>query len=97
MVNIFLFGYGMECERTIDFTSLPLVPWIAPYVHVNNSAIVADLAIGVQNGFISRKAASKKVSSFYTDTGDWDQIIKERKQQQEADLLYQMEMNNTNQ
>jgi len=97
MVNIFLFGYGMECERTIDFTSLPLVPWIDPYVHVNNSAIVADLAIGVQNGFISRKAASKKVSSFYTDTGDWDQIIKERKQQQEADLLYQMEMNNTNQ
>ena len=95
MVNIFLFGYGMECERTIDFTTLPLVPWIDPYVHVNNSAVIADLATGVQNGFISQQTASKK-ASFYTDTDEWDKIIKEKKQQQEADLLYQLEMNETN-
>lgn len=90
MVSIFLYGYGMEQEKSIDFTSLPMVAWIDPYVHVNNSSVVADLATGVQNGFISKQTASKK-ASFYTDTGEWDKIMKEAKEQQQADLLYQLE------
>lgn len=92
IVDIFLYGYGMECGQTIDFQSLPMVAWIDPYVHVNNSAVIADLASGVQNGFISRQTASKK-ASFYTDMGEWDKILKEAKQQQASDLLYQMELN----
>lgn len=92
MVQIFLYGYGIENESTVDFANLPMVAWIDPYVHVNNSAVMADLAVGVQNGFVSRQTASKK-ASFYTDMGEWDKIIREAKQQQEADLLYQMEMN----
>ena len=91
MVEIFLYGYGMEMESSVDYTALPMVSWIDPYVHVNNSAVMADLAIGVQNGFVSKQTASKK-ASFYTDTGEWDKIIKEAKEQQEADLLYQIEM-----
>lgn len=95
MADIFLWGYGVECEKTVDFTNLPLVAWIDPYVHVNNSAVIADLASGVQNGFISKQTASKK-ASFYTDTDEWDKIIKEQKEQQEADLLYQMELKSGN-
>lgn len=90
MFGIFLHGYGVESQRTIDFASLPVKVWIEPYVHVNNSAVMADLATGIQNGFVSRQTASKK-ASFYTDADEWDRIIKETKQQQEADLLYQME------
>ena len=41
------------------------------------------------------ETASKK-ASFYTDTGEWDKILKEEKRQQEADLLYQMENNSRN-
>ena len=92
MVEVFLYGYGVEKESTIDFQSLPMVAWIDPYVHVNNSAVIADLATGVQNGFISRQTASKK-ASFYTDMGEWDKIMREMKQQQQADLLYRMEQN----
>lgn len=95
IVNIFLYGYGMEMENTIDFMNLPIVPWIDPYVHVNNSSVIADLATGVQNGFISMQTAAKK-ASFYTDADEWDKIMKEHKQQQEADLLYQMENNVNN-
>ena len=91
MVDIFLYGYGVEKGSTIDFQNLPMVSWIDPYVHVNNSAVMADLALGVQNGFVSKQTASKK-ASFYTDMGEWDKIIKEAKQQQEADLLYQLEV-----
>lgn len=90
MMTIFLYGYGLEKENSIGFTNLPLSAWIEPYVHVNNSAVIADLATGVQNGFISKQTASKK-ASFYTDTGEWDKIMKEYKQQQQADLLYQIE------
>ena len=92
MVKIFLYGYGVEQESTIDFLNLPMVAWIDPYVHVNNSSVISDLATGVQNGFISKQTASKK-ASFYTDTGEWDKIIREAKQQQEADLLYQISQN----
>lgn len=92
MVEVFLYGYGVEKESTIDFQSLPMVAWIDPYVHVNNSAVIADLATGVQNGFISRQTASKK-ASFYTDMGEWDKIMREMKLQQQADLLYRMEQN----
>ena len=90
MVDIFRYGYGVEQKSSIDFTNLPMSAWIDPYVHVNNSAVITDLATGVQNGFISKQTASKK-ASFYTDTGEWDKIMREAKQQQEADLLYQLE------
>ena len=95
MVEIFLYGYGMEMENSINFMSLPVKAWIEPYVHVNNSSVMTDLAIGIQNGFVSKETASKK-ASFYTDTGEWDKILKEEKRQQEADLLYQMENNSRN-
>lgn len=88
--NLFCYGYGIECQKTIDFTSLPVHAWIEPYVHINNSSVVADLATAVQNGFMSKQTASKKIS-FYTDTGEWDKILRESKAEQQADLLYQLQ------
>lgn len=89
MVKIFAYGYGLEMENTLDFTSLPLRFWIKPYVHVNESAIMNDLAMGVNSGFVSKQTASERAPE-YTSVGEWERILQEQKEQQSADLLYSL-------
>lgn len=88
LVRIFMFGYGVEKEKSIDFANLPIKWWIKPYVHVNTSALVTDLATAVQNGFISKETASERISEYAT-VGEWDRVMKEFKQMQSADLIYE--------
>lgn len=89
LVRLFSYGYGVEVGKSIDFSNLPMKWWIKPYVHINESSMVADLATAVQNGFCSCQTASEKVS-MYTTQSEWDRIIREEKKKQEADLLYQL-------
>lgn len=94
MVKIFSFGYGVEKEKTLDFGNLPLKYWIKPYVHVNESAVINDLATGVNAGFISKQTASERAPE-YTSVGEWERILKEQKEQQQADLLYSIKTQQT--
>lgn len=87
MVRIFSFGYGLETRSTLDFDSLPLRYWIKPYVHVNESAVMNDLAVGVNAGFLSKRTASERTPE-YSSVGEWERIMREQKEQQSADLLY---------
>ena len=87
MVRIFSFGYGIEREKTIVFSTLPIKYWIKPYVHINESAVMADLALGVNAGFISKQTASERAPE-YPSVGEWERILKEQKEEQQADLLY---------
>lgn len=91
MVRIFSYGYGIEKEKTIDFSNLPLKYWIKPYVHINESAVMNDLAVGVNAGFISKQTASERAPE-YTSVGEWERIIREQKEQQQADMLYQIKV-----
>lgn len=77
---IFAYGYGVELEKSLDFVNLPIVPWIEPYVHQNYTAIVSDLAIGVQNKFISRQTASEVVS-FYATANESERLKQEEEQE----------------
>ena len=95
MVKIFSFGYGLETGKTLDFAALPLKYWIKPYIHINESAIMQDLAIGVQNGFVSKQTASERAPE-YTSVGEWERLVKEQKEQQQADLLYSLKTKQTN-
>lgn len=96
LVRIFLYGYGLEKEKTIDYMNLPLKWWIKPYIHINESAIVSDLATAVQNGFLSRQTASER-NSTYSIVDEWDRITSEQKEQEKADLLYQIKTRQVNQ
>lgn len=91
LVEMFIYGYGVETKKSIDFKNLPIKWWIKPYVHVNTTALVTDLATCVQNGFISKETASERISEYAT-VGEWDRVMKEYKQQQEADLLYEEDL-----
>lgn len=91
LVQMFMFGYGVEVGKTIDFANLPIKWWIKAYIHLNESAIVTDLATAVQNGFISKETASER-ASFYSTVGEWDRVMKEYKEQQEQDILAEVKL-----
>lgn len=90
MVSLFAYGFGVEMEKSIDFMNLPLRPWIKPYVHISESAIMTDLATGVQNGFISKRTASER-ASFYSVSTEWQRLQEEAKEAEQADLLAEFE------
>lgn len=93
MVSIFAYGDGIERESTTTFASLPMVAWIRPYAHLSESAIMADLAIGVQNGFVSRKTASER-AWFYTTDNEQQRLAEQAKEEEKMDLLAQYEKDN---
>ena len=95
LVKIFMFGFGVEMKKTIDFMNLPIKWWIKPYIHINESAMVADLASAVQNGFISKQTASERIP-MYSTAGEWERIIREAKEEQQNDLLSQIKLANAN-
>lgn len=86
LVEIAKWGIGIEQGDTIGLRNLPIKAWIKPYVHLNESSIVSDLATAVQNQFLSRRTASE-VISFYAVSDEWERVMTEKKKEQESDLL----------
>lgn len=89
MVKIFTYGYGVETENLIDLQNLNVYAWIKPYIHLNESELVQNLAVAVQNGFLSRQTANEQIQ-MYSNPRDWDRIMKEKKEEQQADILYEL-------
>lgn len=98
IVYLFSFGYGVEVKKSLDFVNLPLRPWIKVYIHTNESAVMADLAIGVQNGFISKRTASER-AWFYAVATEKERLAEEAKLAEQADILaaYEKQRFNTQQ
>lgn len=90
MVEIFKHGYGVEIVETSKFNLLSIYAWIKPYIHQNMTELVTNLATSVQNGFLSRQTASERISE-YAVAQEWDRILKEEKEKQQADILYELE------
>lgn len=90
MVYLYSYGYGVEMRKSLTFASLPLRPWIKVYIHVSESTIMADLAVGVQNGFISKRTASER-AWFYSVAAERERLLAESKQEERADLLAEFE------
>ena len=56
---------------------------------MNESELVQNLATCVQNGFLSRQTANEQIQ-MYSNPRDWDRIMREKKEEQQADILYQL-------
>lgn len=89
MVDIFSFGYGVETNQFMDFQNTEISHYIKPYVHQNETEQTNNLAMQVQNGFLSKQTASEK--STYATPQEWDRILKEKKNEQMMDLLMQQQ------
>ena len=87
LVDIFMYGYGMESTQRLDFQSLDMTYYVKPYIHLNETELITNLSASVQNGYLSKQTASEK--SPYSTPQEWDRICKEQKYLQSQELLLQ--------
>lgn len=86
LVRICKYGIGMEENCVLSMVGLEMNAWISPYIHQNKTEVISNLAMGVQNGFISKQTASERCPDF-PKTGEWERILKEKKEEDQQDLL----------
>ena len=89
MVRIFKEGYGTEVGMISEFNTLDIYGWIEPYVPQNITEEVTNMAMAIQNGFLSKQTASEKIPT-YAKNSEWERILKEIKEEQQHDLLAQL-------
>lgn len=86
LVEIVKEGYGVEAGCQTEMMALNINSWIEPYFHKSDTEITSNLAVAVQNGFLSRRTASERLPSF-PKNDEIDRILREKKEEQEMDLL----------
>jgi len=90
MKRLFLHGYGTEKGQLTKFLNLKIFSWAVPYVHQNAAELVSNLVQLVSAGILSKETGSEE--SGYGKNNEWDRIMREYKEQQQADLLYQLKI-----
>jgi hypothetical protein len=89
IVRLFLYGYGVETKQLTKFYNFWVFPTIKPYIHQNNAELINNLVQSVNSGVLSRHTASEL--SGYGKNDEWDRLMIEKKQEETADLLYQLD------
>ena len=84
IVYMVKYAYGFQINRQASLLNLNVNAWIEPYIHQNDSELMANLAIGVQNSFISHQTASERASK-YTKNDEIDRVMREDMQKRKLD------------
>jgi hypothetical protein len=85
MIDIFKWGYGIECEQRLAFINTRIVAYIAPYIPINDAEMIQNLSMAVQNGFLSKQTASEKC--YYATPNEWNRILQEKHDEKAQELL----------
>ena len=64
MIRIFKEGYGVEMANISGFKSLEVRGDMMPYIPQNENEKQQNLALGVQNGYLSKESASEQNTSY---------------------------------
>ena len=88
MKRLFLYGYGVEKGQLTQYINLKVFSWAVPYVHQNSAELVSNLVQLVGAGILSKETGSEE--SGYGKNNEWDRLMREYKEEQQADLLYQL-------
>lgn len=93
MTKLFAEGYGIEQKKVSAYSSLSVLSYIKPFVFSNDNDIITQLVQAAGSGILSKETASKHTG--FDDNAEWEKIIREQKQQQAADRLYQLKTRGT--
>ena len=90
MRSLFCEGYGIESKAITEFMDLNdrMYGYVMPFIHENNSSLIADLVASKNAGILSAESATEH--NPYSSNGEYKRITAEQKQQQQADRLYQL-------
>lgn len=92
--RLFTTFYGIEKGKLTQFRDLKFISEIDPYVHQNNAEIINNLVQSVTGGFLSKQTASQICP--YGTNNEIDKVLKEQKESQQQDLLYQLKSQQSN-
>lgn len=87
IVAIFLYGAGIEKETRLSFVNLGMSHWCIPFIPINESELCQNLALGVQNGFLSKETASER--NPYSTATEKARLDNEKHDEQMRELLLQ--------
>lgn len=85
IINIFSWGYGIECEMRLAFINTDIRHYIEPYIHLNISELTQNLNTAVLGGFLSKQTAAEKLP--YSTPQEWERILQEKHDEQMHQLL----------
>lgn len=94
IVRLFMYGYGVETSQLTKLYNFWVYPSISPYIHQNGAELINNLVQSVNSGILSRHTASEL--SGYGKNDEWDRLIREKKEEESADILYNLGNNNAN-
>lgn len=84
LVRIVKFAYGFEKNCQSALMNLSINAWIEPYIHQNTAELTQNLANAVQNGFLSIKTASERLS-MYSRNDEYERIMQEDLEKRKLD------------
>lgn len=84
LVRIVKFAYGFEKNCQSALMNLSINAWIEPYIHQNTAELTQNLANAVQNGFLSIKTASERLS-MYSRNDEYERIMQENLEKRKLD------------
>lgn len=95
MQSLLCEGYGIQEGMVSEMMRFNdhLYGYKVPFIHENNSSIIADLVLAKNSGILSAETASEK--NPYSKNGEFDRVVAEQKKQQQADRLYQFRSSRT--
>jgi hypothetical protein len=85
MIEIFKWGYGVECGMQLAFKNTRIAYYIVPFLPVNDQEVTTNLSVAVQNGFCSKQTASEKF--YFSTPNEWDRIQNEKHDEDMHTLL----------
>lgn len=94
IVRLFKYAYGIEIGALSSFINLPVFSWIDPYVHHNTAELIQNLTTATNFGILSKETASTLTG--YGKNDELERIIKEKKEDNAADLLSSSIVTDTN-
>lgn len=90
MQTLFCEGFGIENGNVTEMMNFRdhIYGWQTPFIHENNSSLIADLVAAKNAGVLSAETATEH--NPYSNNGEYKRVVAEQKKQQEADRLYQL-------
>lgn len=90
LVYFVCYAYGFEKDCQASLLNLNINAWIRPYVHRNDNDDYQNLALAVQNNFLSKKTASERAPEFPRND-EFERIMREEIDKRNLDAKYELQ------
>ena len=90
LVKIVKYAYGFEKDCQASLMALNINAYIEPYIHQNDSELVTNLSVAVQNDFLSHQTASERIPK-YARNDEIERIINEDLKKRKLNAQFELE------